>query len=101
MAKEFRLNDARGSFVCHISKAEAMEMRSNGKIEKIGRNSYRLNAPPDPSTSQDSSACLTGGTRRKGDGGDCFALAGILFSGGKLKQEQKERLIGWGLLQTA
>jgi hypothetical protein len=98
MAKEFQLKDALGRPVCNLTKAEASNMRAQGKIEKCGRSSYRMISPPDPSNSRESAACLTGGNGIKGDGGDSMDLAGRHFEGGRISARKRERFIGWGLI---
>lgn len=98
MAKDFRLQDQQGGFVCMLTKAEAASMRNAGKISKVGKYTYRQTLPPEPSNSRESASCLTGGNGIHGDGGDMLALAGRAFADGRLTPQKRERFIGWGLL---
>ncbi|MFP5236987.1 MAG: hypothetical protein ACLGSD_13880 [Acidobacteriota bacterium] len=78
-----------------LTKAEASAMRADRKIEKIGKATYRQIAAPEPSNSRQTAACLTGGSRFSGDGGDMHVLAGRHFRDGRISREQRERIAAW------
>jgi hypothetical protein len=95
LAKERKLLDACGQFMCFLSKHEALSLQNSGTVRKIGKISYRLDTPPSPSNSDAAPSVLTGGNRFKGDGGDIHVLAGMHFSGSRVKTVQRERVLGW------
>jgi hypothetical protein len=86
VAKTLTLRNAFGTFICSLTRQEAMSLREQGKAEKIGKCTYRLIEPPTPSKSRESATQLTVH--------DTLTLAGLAF----MAPEQRERLIGYGLI---
>lgn len=92
MLKERQLMDGCGTFLCTLSKQESEEMVRAGKIVRISRHKYRLNAAVAPSTARESECMLTRS--------DMEAFAFRHFSDGKLTQRLEERFIGHLLLRV-
>lgn len=90
MAKERKLMNSHGLFLCTLSKQEAISLQDQGLIKRIGKASYRMIAPPDPSKSRDTPCHITQG--------DMIALAGMHFSESQATRTQRERLFGYGLI---
>lgn len=95
--KLFRGNSA---FICNLSRTEADRLVARGQIRRDSRNRYTLIEAVQASKSEPSPASLTGGSRRRADGGDMHTLAGRHFADARLTQHEEERLAGWGLIPS-
>jgi hypothetical protein len=101
-ARGICLKDECGNFLRLLSREELEFMlERRAPIKQVTLTVYQEIPRVKPSNSQTSRICLTGGSRNgkmAGDGGDMHALAGMKFSEARLTGQQKERLIGHGVL---
>jgi hypothetical protein len=87
-SQAIRLQDAAGRIIDRLTKAEAQSLMGQGKVSRINPYTYRLIVPISPSKAEESPATLTHS--------DVMALIGAK----RMTQRHRERLIGWGLLQS-
>lgn len=101
-AAKICLKDEFGNFLRMMSREELDFMLDRrAPIKQVTLSVWQEKPSVRPSNSRTSPICLTGGSRNgrsAGDGGDMHALAGMKFADARLTGQQKERLIGHGVL---
>lgn len=83
-----RLQNAAGHCIDRLTKTEAKSLMDQGKVRRINPYTYRVITPISPSNAEESPATLTTV--------DVLTLIGAK----RMTQARRERLVGWGLLQS-